>query len=139
MKWIISLGLLLVLLTVACTRTKTECALNMINPYDCEFGSYTIHDELGCSHTACRPSVDFGCESLNAGDSYFDRCNTCSCSEQGTMCTMRYCEDEQPEDFRYAQEGEMCGGIAGIICADDLFCVIKDDYPDASGTCIRPK
>ncbi len=34
-------------------------------------------------------------------------------------------------------EGEMCGGISGILCcaSSDLECVLDGDYTDASGTC----
>jgi len=38
-----------------------------------------------------------------------------------------------------AAEGEMCGGIAGIACADGLACILEDGAclttADAAGTC----
>ncbi|MFO0602492.1 MAG: hypothetical protein U0324_04920 [Polyangiales bacterium] len=34
-----------------------------------------------------------------------------------------------------AGEGELCGGIAGIPCADGLRCVLQGTYPDAAGVC----
>jgi hypothetical protein len=34
-----------------------------------------------------------------------------------------------------AAEGKLCGGIAGIQCADGLDCVYQEAFPDASGTC----
>jgi len=36
-----------------------------------------------------------------------------------------------------AAEGEFCGGIAGIMCADGLTCNYEGDYPDAGGTCVK--
>ena len=36
-----------------------------------------------------------------------------------------------------ASEGEMCGGIAGIMCDTGLTCKYDGDYPDAGGTCVR--
>ncbi len=36
-----------------------------------------------------------------------------------------------------AGQGEMCAGIAGIQCCDDLTCQLDGDYPDASGVCIN--
>jgi hypothetical protein len=36
-----------------------------------------------------------------------------------------------PED-----KGQMCGGIAGIICPAGFTCKMSGDYPDASGTCV---
>lgn len=35
-----------------------------------------------------------------------------------------------------AQEGEFCGGIAGIMCDAGLTCAYEGDYPDAGGTCV---
>jgi hypothetical protein len=35
-----------------------------------------------------------------------------------------------------AKEGQMCGGIAGIMCEDGLSCVMPGPtHPDQSGTC----
>ncbi|NOU34532.1 MAG: hypothetical protein HOO96_42105 [Polyangiaceae bacterium] len=35
-----------------------------------------------------------------------------------------------------AKEGEMCGGIAGIMCKNGLHCVmVGPTYPDQAGTC----
>lgn len=36
-----------------------------------------------------------------------------------------------------AQEGELCGGIAGFICAKGLTCLYEGNYPDAAGTCVK--
>lgn len=36
-----------------------------------------------------------------------------------------------------AEEGEFCGGIAGIRCSDGLECIPDANYPDASGVCMR--
>ncbi len=36
-----------------------------------------------------------------------------------------------------ANEGEMCGGIAGIMCSVGLNCYYSGDYPDASGICVN--
>jgi hypothetical protein len=36
-----------------------------------------------------------------------------------------------------AMEGEFCGGIAGIQCADGLTCMLDGSYPDAGGECVR--
>lgn len=55
------------------------------------------------------------------------------------------CEGASPEPVEQddttpvaspAQEGEFCGGIAGIACADGLTCRYDGDYPDAGGTCV---
>ena len=35
-----------------------------------------------------------------------------------------------------AGEGEFCGGIAGILCADGLDCELDGPGPDAGGTCV---
>ena len=42
-----------------------------------------------------------------------------------------------PHQVDRAGENEMCGGIAGIQCADGLTCRYEGDYPDAAGTCTR--
>lgn len=36
-----------------------------------------------------------------------------------------------------AEEGEFCGGIAGILCTDGLECIPDANYPDAGGVCMR--
>ncbi len=36
-----------------------------------------------------------------------------------------------------AKEGELCGGIAGILCEPSLFCKYDGAYPDAAGTCVK--
>lgn len=36
-----------------------------------------------------------------------------------------------------AQEGEMCGGIAGIMCCGWLACETEGNYPDAAGECVK--
>lgn len=43
-----------------------------------------------------------------------------------------------------AKEGEMCGGIAGILCEPPLVCIYEGGkliapYPDASGICTAPE
>lgn len=35
-----------------------------------------------------------------------------------------------------AQLGELCGGIAGIMCEKNLKCQYNGNYPDASGICV---
>lgn len=35
------------------------------------------------------------------------------------------------------QTGQMCGGIAGIMCPAGYSCQMAGNYPDASGTCIK--
>ncbi len=35
------------------------------------------------------------------------------------------------------KEGQLCGGIAGITCAEGLSCKMEGDYPDAGGTCVN--
>ena len=32
---------------------------------------------------------------------------------------------------------EMCGGFAGVLCPEGYICDKKENYPDASGTCIK--
>jgi len=34
-----------------------------------------------------------------------------------------------------AEKGQMCGGIAGILCCAGLDCKLSGTFPDASGTC----
>lgn len=34
-------------------------------------------------------------------------------------------------------EGEICGGIAGFQCCNNLVCELEGDFPDAAGTCIQ--
>lgn len=129
------LFLLLVLgafLLASCTNIKEPCPLNMINPDSCEFGTYTTEKD-GCSVTSCRPGPDFTCKDMEEGDSYFDGCNTCNCINGADGCTKKYC----PPDGRIDGEGEMCGGIAGIMCKDGLRCMMEGNYPDAAGTCVR--
>lgn len=46
-------------------------------------------------------------------------------------------ECEKGESSASAKEGEMCGGIAGIICDSGLSCKMAGDYPDASGICVK--
>jgi hypothetical protein len=36
-----------------------------------------------------------------------------------------------------AKEGDMCGGIAGILCCPGLSCKLAGNYPDASGICVE--
>lgn len=46
----------------------------------------------------------------------------------------------QASDLRRAEQGEMCGGIAGIQCADGFWCDPEPEscgYADAAGTCIE--
>ncbi|MDH3324427.1 MAG: hypothetical protein OEL89_02215 [Candidatus Peregrinibacteria bacterium] len=38
--------------------------------------------------------------------------------------------------IKKAKTGEMCGGIAGIVCEKNSVCMYEKDNPDASGTCI---
>jgi len=41
---------------------------------------------------------------------------------------------EQPR--KCVDEGEFCGGIAGIICCEGMTCKLDGNYPDAGGRCI---
>jgi hypothetical protein len=50
-------------------------------------------------------------------------------------CEFPKCPEELVLDC--ADEGGMCGGIAGISCCDGLTCQLEGDYPDASGTCVQ--
>ncbi len=36
-----------------------------------------------------------------------------------------------------AKEGDMCGGIVGILCCPGLSCKLAGNYPDASGICVE--
>jgi len=50
------------------------------------------------------------------------------------------CQEENQFDESLAREGEMCGGIRGIICQERLECIYENGskhapYPDASGIC----
>lgn len=36
-----------------------------------------------------------------------------------------------------SDEGKICGGIAGIICPTGYQCKYNNNYPDASGTCVK--
>ncbi|MDD5163082.1 MAG: hypothetical protein PHD95_02625 [Candidatus ainarchaeum sp.] len=44
-----------------------------------------------------------------------------------------------PQDCKTAcsEENQNCGGIAGISCCSGLTCQIKENYPDAMGTCVK--
>lgn len=55
---------------------------------------------------------------------------TVECPE-GTVCGNGACSRE------CANEGSMCGGIAGIMCCDGLKCALEGNYPDASGVCVK--
>jgi hypothetical protein len=134
----IIMGILLILAFTSCG--VEPCQKIIIDPDSCGFGTYTFTDERGCPVASCRPTADFGCDDLAVGDSYYDGCNTCTCEEEGAACTEIYCEngpDQEPQP-RIAYEGELCGGIAGFICAEGLECLMDGDYPDASGRCIKP-
>jgi hypothetical protein len=37
------------------------------------------------------------------------------------------------------QENKFCGGIAGIVCCNGLVCEYEEDYPDASGVCVKER
>lgn len=73
---------------------------------------------------------------------------------EGTACTLeaKLCPDgsavgREPPDCEFApcppvneetqdqNEGQFCGGIAGIMCPERYFCQYDGDYPDASGYC----
>lgn len=34
-------------------------------------------------------------------------------------------------------EGDMCAGIAGLLCQEGLICQLEGSYPDASGICVK--
>lgn len=40
-----------------------------------------------------------------------------------------------PPPSRIHGEGGMCGGIAGFMCQDGLYCEMTATHPDAAGTC----
>ena len=44
-------------------------------------------------------------------------------------------EGTQPRACR--NEGEFCGGIAGIMCCEGLTCQLEGTYPDAGGKCVK--
>lgn len=48
------------------------------------------------------------------------------------LSTFRFL-DKLPEKA----EGSFCGGFAGVICPDGYNCKYDDNYPDASGICIK--
>lgn len=45
--------------------------------------------------------------------------------------------DNPIPNSRVKGEGEMCGGIAGFICAEGLKCQMEGNYPDAGGICVK--
>ncbi len=46
-------------------------------------------------------------------------------------------KEAQKSDRTCAHNGEMCGGIAGVLCCPGLTCKLEGNYPDASGICIK--
>ncbi|MCA9485941.1 MAG: hypothetical protein KC506_03795 [Nanoarchaeota archaeon] len=49
-------------------------------------------------------------------------------------CEFPACSEELVLDC--AEQGALCGGIAGISCCGGLDCELEGDFPDASGTCV---
>lgn len=62
------------------------------------------------------------------------------CQENNIKNTTYVCPNkcENSACIKCAEQGEMCGGIAGIECCSGLTCQLEGSYPDASGTCISP-
>lgn len=51
----------------------------------------------------------------------------------GPKCEFAPCPSFIPSPI----QKKMCGGIAGILCPKGYECNIKENYPDAAGTCIK--
>ncbi len=79
-------------------------------------------------------------------------CKACTprqaCMDAPTPCLPQIANGSPPfcpPTKKVANEGEMCGGIAGIICASGLKCQYRSinmnageqNYPDASGICVK--
>ena len=70
-----------------------------------------------------------------------DKCGDGNCDEvvcQGEGCYCAETSDSCAVDCSVpilSEEGEFCGGIAGIQCASGLECKLDGDYPDAGGVC----
>lgn len=45
-------------------------------------------------------------------------------------------ESSSEQTRKCSNEGEFCGGIAGIMCCEGLKCQLDGNYPDAGGECI---
>lgn len=76
------------------------------------------------------------CEPTDCGGAYIPG-DACQCDDECVNygdCCANYDQMCGPG----AGEGEMCGGIAGIQCADGLNCIAPtcDTYPDQAGTCV---
>ena len=57
-----------------------------------------------------------------------------SVGRSGPKCEFAACPTITPEK---KIQREMCGGFAGVLCPEGYICDKKENYPDASGTCIK--
>jgi hypothetical protein len=48
-------------------------------------------------------------------------------------CDFAPCPQGKPP----GQTDIFCGGIAGVLCPEEMTCKLDGDYPDAGGTCVR--
>lgn len=53
----------------------------------------------------------------------------------GPNCDFAPCPTPSPTP--QPNEGEFCGGIAGIPCSSGYKCVLDGNYPDAGGKCVK--
>ncbi len=82
-----------------------------------------------CNHD-CEMCMMLGRPSIPACDQDF-------CDQQDICFAECHDLDWWHEGRCLAGEGNMCAGYGGPPCeSDDLFCLMKDDFPDAAGVCI---
>eukprot|EP01084_Bolivina_argentea_P002968 5552_1 len=85
-------------------------------------------------NTADTNMTDLECGGFDNCMLYYDGCNTCSCDEDGTMCTEMACDTEKNEECRQCQDGyELINDECGIFnCGGFRNCQI---YYDGCNTC----
>ncbi|MBN2126884.1 MAG: DUF333 domain-containing protein [Candidatus Diapherotrites archaeon] len=72
--------------------------------------------EWNCISNHCEFECGGICNGHELGESWKDKCNTCTCTEQGIACTEMGC----PEN--YCNSVEDCDGIAHILCIGEWEC-----------------